>query len=421
MIKPSRIIPVYVLVAVIFASSFCSFAANGDWPQWRGPNRDGISTEKGLLQDWPAGGPPLAWKATGLGAGHSTVSISGNRIITSGDKGETSYLLAFNLADGKPLWSTKLGQAGAPGWGGFAGPRSTPTIDGELVFTVGQYGELLCANAATGKEVWRKHFDADFGGKLPEWGFSEGVLVDGDNVIITPGGSQGAIVALNKKNGTTVWRAKEFTDMAAYASIIKASIAGVPQYVQLTEASVAGIAPADGKLLWRAARKGATAVIPTPIVSGENVYVTSGYGIGCNLFKVTKEGGAFKAEEVYANKVMKNHHGGVVLLGDNIYGHSDGVGWVCQDLKSGKAVWEEKGKLGKGAAVYADGRLYLRQEDKQGTIALVEASPAGYKEHGRFDQPERTSKNSWAHPVVAGGKLYIRDQDTLLCYDVKKR
>ena len=239
--------------------------------------------------------------------------------------------------------------------------------------------------------------------------------------MVTPGGSHGAVVALNKQTGAVAWTSKDFTDVAAYSSIVKAAIGGVPQYVQLTEASVVGLAPADGRLLWRAPRKGATAVISTPAVSGDSVYVTSSYGTGCNLFRVTKTGGDFKAEEVYANKVMKNHHGGVVLLGNHVYGYSDERGWVCQELKSGEMIWEEKRKLGKGAITYADGRLYLRAEEGKGTIALIEASVAGYKEHGRFDQPGRSDKNSWAHPVIAGGKLYIRDQDTVLCYDLKKR
>jgi outer membrane protein assembly factor BamB len=184
---------------------------------------------------------------------------------------------------------------------------------------------------------------------------------------------------------------------------------------------VAGIAPADGKLLWRAPRKGNVAVIPTPICRDDLVYVSSGYGTGCNLFKVARADGTFSATQVYANKIIENHHGGVILVGDHVYGYSEGKGWTCQELKTGAIRWQEKIRLGKGSVVYADQRLYLRQEDKQGTLALIEATPAGYKEHGRFDQPERSSKNSWPHPVVAAGRLYVRDQDVLLCYDVKAR
>jgi outer membrane protein assembly factor BamB len=404
------------LLGLAAASSV--FAA--DWLQWRGPNRDGASAETGLLKDWPTAGPPLAWYASGLGEGYSSIVTSGNRVLTTGDKGESSYVIALNLADGKPLWSAKLGRGGAPGWGEFAGPRGTVTVDGDLAFAVGQWGELVCLTTS-GQERWRKDFSKDFGGPRPEWGFSESPLVDGDKVVFTPGGPGGAIVALNKKTGDLLWRSKEFTDAAHYASLVGMTLGGVRQYTQLTDASVAGVSAADGKLLWRASRRGATAVIPTPIALDGFVYVTSGYGIGCNLFQVTDSGGKFQANQVYANKVMVNHHGGVVRRGDYIYGYSDGKGWTCQEWKTGKAVWQEKGELGKGSLVYADERLYLRAEDGKGTVALIEPSPARYKEHGRFDPPKRSDKNSWAHPVIAGGKLYLRDQDVLLCYDVKAK
>jgi outer membrane protein assembly factor BamB len=374
-----------------------------------------------LLKDWPAEGPPLAWHTTGLGEGYSTIATSGQRIFTSGDKAESSYVMALNLADGKTLWSAKLGRGGAPGWGDFAGPRSTITVDGDLAFAVGQWGELVCLATTSGQEKWRKDLSKDFGGSRPEWGFSESPLVDGDKVVVTPGGPGGAIVALSKQTGDLLWQTKELKDSAHYASLIVTATGGVRQYTQLTDASVVGVAAADGKLLWRAPRRGATAVIPTPISYEGFVYVTSGYGIGCNLFHVTESGGKFQADQVYANRVMVNHHGGVVRRGDYIYGYSDGKGWTCQEWKTGKAVWQEKGKLDKGSIVYADERLYLRAEEGKGTVALIAASPAGYKEHGHFDPPQRSDKNSWPHPVIAGGKLYLRDQDVLLCYDVRAK
>lgn len=396
-----------------------SFAA--DWPQWRGPSRDGKSTETGLLKEWPAGGPPLAWKTTGLGAGWATVSVAKGVLYTAGDKGGDNFVIALSEKDGKELWSTRLGKAGAPGWGGFAGVRGTPTVDGDLVFAIGQYGEVVAFEAGSGKELWRKEFIKDFGGKLPEWGFSESPLVDGDKLVFTPGGEKGAIVAVNKKTGETLWQTAGFTDEAQYSSLMPATISGLPQYVQLTMASVVGVAP-DGKVLWKAPRKGATAVIPTPVISGDLVYVTSGYNIGCNLFRISKSGDALAAEEVYKNKVVANHHGGVIVLGDFIYGHDDRRGWTCQDLKTGEAVWQTEDGLGKGACVYADGHLVLREEKKRGSrIALIEATNAGYKEKGQFDQPTPSGKEAWAHPVIANGKLYIRDQDVLLVYDVKAK
>lgn len=407
-------------VASLFGSLSSSFAAEGDWPQWRGPNRDDISTEKGLLKEWPASGPALAWKASGLGSGFSGVTLSGTRIFTMGDKEDGAYLLALNRADGKPLWSTKVGKPGAPGWGGFAGPRMSPTVDGDNVVAVGQYGEVLCVNVSDGKEIWRKHMVEDLGGTLMEWGFSESPVIDGDHVVLTPGGAQGTVATLNRKTGEVLWRSVDWKDNAHYSSIIIATLCGVRQYVQLTEKSVAGLAPKDGKILWKAPRKGATAVIPTPIAADDHVYVTSGYGIGCHLFKITKDGNEFKAEQVYANKVMVNHHGGVVKVGDHLYGHSEGKGWTCQNFKTGEAVWQDKEKLKKGAVTFADGMLYCREEDS-GTIALVEATASGYSEKGRFKQPERAKEKSWPHPVIAGGKLYIRDQDRLFCFDIKAK
>jgi outer membrane protein assembly factor BamB len=396
-------------------------AATGDWPQWRGPNHDDLCTETGLLKDWPEGGPKLVWEIKGIGTGYASISIFGNRIYTAGDKAGESVVEALNLADGKPVWSSRIGKAGEVGNPAFEGPRATPSTDGSLVCAANQWGELVCVQADTGKELWRKDYTKDFGGTCPFWGYSESPLIDGDKVIITPGGSQGALVALNKKTGAVIWQSKEFTDLAHYSSPIVAEPGGVRQYIQLTPSSVAGIAASDGKLLWKAPRKGQVAVIPTPIFDEGFVYATSGYGAGCNLFKITPETGSFSAEQIYANRIMVNHHGGVVKVGDFVYGYSEGKGWTCQDFKSGETKWQDKDKFGKGSLVFADGRLYLRQENKKGTVALIEASPDGYKEHGRFDQPDRSTKNSWPHPVVAGGRLYLRDQDILLCYDVKPR
>ena len=392
-----------------------------DWPQWRGPNRDGISTETTLLSQWPKEGPPLAWKSPGLGNGYSSVAVLGGRIFTIGDQRGSSFVVAINETNGSQAWISKLGKPGAPGWGGFTGPRSTPTVEGNLVYALGQWGELVCLDAATGAERWRKDYHQDFGGSRPEWGFAESPLVDGQNLVITPGGGQGAVVALDKTTGAVIWRSQGFTDAAHYSSPLVADIGGVRQYIQLTAASVVGIAASDGKLLWRAARKGETAVIPSPVYADGLVYVSSGYGAGCNLFKVTGSGNSFSAQQVYANKVMVNHHGGVVKVGNHIYGYSDSKGWTCQDFKTGNAVWQDKSKLGKGSVVAAGKQLYLRQEDKPGTVALIEASPQGYKEHGRFTPPQHSDKQNWAHPVVANGKLYLRENDVLFCYDIQAR
>jgi len=411
-----------VIISALCWTILLSCAQADDWPQWRGPKRDGISAETGLLKSWPADGPALVWKATGIGEGYGTVAIVGQRIYVQGDKDGQSSLQALNLADGKPIWTTPMGKAGSVGWGGFAGPRCTPSVDGDLVFVVGQFGEIGCFESATGKLVWKKDYAKDFEGVTPEWGFTASPLVDGDRVVFCPGGQSGNIVALNKKTGDVIWRSKEFSDKHHYSSLIPVEIGGVRQYLQLTEQSLAGIAAKDGALLWKVARRGSTAVIPDPIYFDGQVYVTSGYGTGCNLFKVTADAGKFSAEQVWANKTMVNHHGGVVRVGQHLYGYSDGKGWTCQDSKSGQALWQEKAKLGKGSIAYADGLLVLREESKgKGVVALVEATPEGYTEKSRFTPPDQSGKDNWAHPVIANGKLYLRDQDVLLCYDVKAR
>jgi outer membrane protein assembly factor BamB len=391
-----------------------------DWPQWRGPNRDGKSADTGLLKQWPADGPKLAWKATGLGKGYSGVSLVGDRLFTMGDKEDAGYVVAMSEADGKVVWSAKVGQPGAPdapGWS-YPGPRCTPTVNGDLVFAADGWGELVCVSVADGKEQWRKSYTRDFGGKPPTWGFSESPLVDGDQVVVTPGGKDGAMVALDKKTGRVLWQSKDFTDDAHYSSIIAAEIGGTRQYVQLTAASVVGISPKDGAVLWKASRRGNVAVIPTPIVAGNEVYVTSGYGAGCNLFKVASSGDKFSAEQAYANKVMVNHHGGVVKVGDFVYGYSESKGFTCQNFKTGEAAWVENEKIKKCCVSYADGALYCREEDS-GTMILLEASSTGYAEKGRFKQPDRAKEKAWPHPTIADGKLFLRDQDLLLCYSLK--
>lgn len=288
------------------------------------------------------------------------------------------------------------------------------------MFAVDQWGEFVCVTAADGKEQWRKNYEKDFGAKRPEWGFSESPLVDGDRVVVTPGGPGGAVVALNRKTGNIIWQSKDFTDGAQYSSIVIGQFGGVRQYVQLFMNNLVGISAKDGAVLWNVPRKGSTAVIPTPIIDGDLVYVTSGYGVGCNALKITTKDGKFSAEEVYATKDMVNQHGGVVLAGGNVFGYSDGKGLVCQEIKSGTRLWAEKEKVKKGCVSFADGMLYLREEDT-GTVILLAVAADGFHEQGRLTQPDRAKEKAWPHPTIANGKLYLRDQGTLLCYDLKAK
>jgi outer membrane protein assembly factor BamB len=388
----------------------------GDWPQWRGANRDGFSTDTGLLKKWPASGPKLVWKAEGIGGGYSTPSVSQGGVFLMGDKVGDCCLVALNASTGDVVWEAKLGDAG--GHKKYPGPRSTPTVDVDAVYTLTQNGDLFCLQRKTGKVVWKKNLEDDFDGKMMSgWRWTESVLVDGDRLLCTPGGDKGTVLALDKKSGKPLWRCKELTDPASYSSIMPWEHGGVRQYVQFTGKSVAGIDAETGKLLWRHDRPGKTAVVTMPVMKDNMVFVTSAYGIGCTMFEVELSGQGFTTTEAYANKDMMNHHGGVVLVGDHVYG-TGGKNLVCMELSSGEVVWEDE-CVRKGSIAYADGMLIVRGE-RDGSVALVEASPDGYRERGRFTMPDFTEKQSWPHPVIANGHLFLRDQDNLFCYRLKK-
>ena len=401
--------PILLLTLSTFVLS--TFAA--DWPQWRGPNRDGVSTETGILDEWPEGGPKLLWKATGVGAGFSSVSVANGRIYTMGDGKESSKVHCLDQKDGKIIWSSKpVGKTG----GNYKGTRCTPTFDDGHLYALGQFGDLVCLRAFDGSEVWRKSLTKDFGGRSGGWNYTESPLVDDGKVIVTPGGKQGAVVALDKKTGELVWQSKEFTDGAQYSSLIVREFGGKRQYIQLTGANVVGLEASTGKVLWQAPRKGKTATISTPIFHEGYVFVSSAYGVGCNGFKVTHSGGRFSAKEIYANKTISNHHGGCIRVGDYVYASSSGT-LACVELKTGKEMWRQR-SAGKGAILIIDGKIILRAEN--GPLALVELNPKEYRQISKFDQPERSKAKAWPHPVVSDGVLYVRDQDILLAYDVRK-
>ena len=408
-----------------------------DWPAWRGPNRDAICRETGLLQKWPAGGPKLLWKKTGVGEGYSGPAIVGNVLYTMGNLGGEEVVLALDVDQaGKEVWATRLGAVQYKG--NFPGTRCTPTIDGpstsslrsehsgsktgqaERLYVVGASGRLACLAVKTGKVIWRRSFVTDFGGVVPRWAYAESVLIDGDLLLCTPGGPKGSIAALDKATGKTVWASK-FGDKASYSSIVKASVGGVKQYVAFTFEGVVGVAADSGKLLWRYRKPGHTAEwgnvnVMTPIWSDETVFASSNYKVGGGLARIVKTGDVFKAEQVYFTKKMENHHGGVILLDGALYGASNPRILRCLDHKTGKVLWESR-EPGKCSLIYADGLLYCRNET--GPICLVKATSRSYQLMGKFDQPDRSKQKAWPHPVIAHGRLYIRDQDILLCYDVR--
>ena len=390
-----------------------------DWKQWRGEQRQGHSPDTGLLKEWPESGPKRAWLFDNCGKGYSGPSIANGKIFIMGTREDMTQLICLSESEGKELWATDVAAVYGNRWGD--GPRCTPTVEGDFVYALAGKGDLICAKTSDGSIVWTKNLAKDFGGEVQSWGYTESVLIDGPRLICTPGGGKGAMLALNKANGDIIWASAGLTDNAQYSSPIAFEFDGKRQYAQLFMKTLAGVDAETGKLLWKTSFPGRTAVIPTPIYSNGRVYVTAGYGAGCKQIKLGKE----DPEVVYENGTMANHHGGVILVDGHLYGHSDQKdgGWTCQNFETGELVWNNEG-VGKGAIAYADGMLYCLGE-KSGTIALIEASTEGWKEHGRFQLDPQTKIRSkqggiWTHPVIANGRLYLRDQDLFFCFDVKK-
>jgi len=397
-----------------------------DWPQWRGSDRAGIVKKTGLNLDWSEKKPPLTWTFRQAGAGYSAPVIVGTTLYCQGATDGSDFAFALDTKTGNLIWKQDLGSEYIQNDDRGNGSRGSVTVDGGKLYLIRGGGQIHCLSAADGKMLWQKEFKEDFGGKLmSNWGYSESPLVDGNLVICTPGG-EGTLIAFDKNTGAVVWRCKEWTDEAGYSSPIVAEIDGIRQYIQQSAKGVAGVSAKDGKLLWKVEVEGyRTAVIPTPIYHDRMVYVTAGYNAGCNLVSLTREGDSFKTETVYANKNMVNQHGGVVLVNGYIYGFSDDRTWVCQNLKTGEAVWKERNnEVAKGCVLAVNDRLLLLNE-RDGLLTVVAASPDGWKEFGRMEIPERTEKPArdravWTHPVVANGNLYLRDQDLLFCFDLKE-
>jgi outer membrane protein assembly factor BamB len=390
-----------------------SIAAYGDdWPQWRGPNRDGLSLETGLLPSWPAGGPPLVWTATGLGAGYSTVTIDGGRIFTLGAARDVEYLIALDARTGKELWRTRLGRRYENNRGD--GPRGAPTVDGARVYALGGSGDLASVEAATGKVIWHVNLLSRFSAGNISWGISESPLVLSDRVLVNAGGRGGSLVALGKNDGSTLWATE--SDEAGYSSAVVAEIRGVRQAIFFTGERVLGVRVDDGSVLWSYRRvSNRTANVATPIVRGNFVFVSSDYGTGCALLEIQGDSSGMSAREVYFHQDMKNHHATSVLVDDTLFGFSSSI-LTALDFETGEVLWRDR-SVGKGSLVVADGRLYLFGEN--GVAGLAEATREGYRETGRFEL-QTSGSPTWSHPVVANARLYLRDQDTLYCYDVKK-
>jgi len=415
-----------VLSAVVMAPAAAE-AAEGDWYQWRGPNRDSICPETGLLKTWPAGGPKLLWKLEGLGMGYSAVSIADGKLYTMGDRRRSQYMIAYNLATRKELWATRVG-------GGHKdGPRCSPTVDGDLVYALGTDGVVVCCETASGKVVWKKSLSRDFGGKMMSgWRWSESPLIDGDKLLCTPGARSAAMVALNKKTGRTIWKCaipdlgSKGRDGAGYSSIVISNGAGVKQYVQLFGKGVFGVEAETGKFLWgynKVANR--VANITTPIVHGDYVFASTQYSTGSVLLRLSKTADGVAARQVWwlGSSQFQNHHGGVILTDGHLYGGTNKNGGppTCIEMTTGKIVWQERAPA-RGSAAYlylsAIGRFIVRYES--GPVTLVEATPKGHKIVSRFTPPKDRGP-AWPHPVVHAGKLYLRHGDILACYDIRAK
>ena len=402
-----------VLAAPLAAVAVLAQTPAADWPQWRGADRSGLSNETGLLKQWPAVGPAVAWTVTGLGAGYGSVAVSGDRVFVQGATARESLLSSINRADGKLLWTKVIGTRVGNDRGD--GPRSTPTVDGDRVYVLTENGDLVCLRVADGTRVWQRNILRDFRASNINWLISESPLVDGNRVVVTPGGSSGGMVALDKMTGMTIWASTDLDDEAGYSSAIVADVHGVRTYMTLTSGAGVGVRASDGKLMWRytgAANR--TANITTPIYANGQVFFSSAYGTGGALVGLRAAGGEIRAQEVYFTRDMQNHHGGIVLVDGYLYGYNNAV-LTCLEWATGKMMWRDR-SVGKGAVSYADGHLYIVSENH--VVGLVEATPAGYREKGRFTIRDQ-GWPSWSHPAIAGGRLFIRNQGTLTAYNVR--
>ena len=402
-------------------------ASAGDWPTFRGTDRSAVAPDTGLLQEWPTEGPPLLWETQGSGRGYSSMAIKNGRMYVLGDgvadaPDADEYLICYDIADGKRLWQSRMGAPWTEGKPNWQSSRSTPSADDTHVYAVTPAGELVCCDAATGAEQWRKNFKTDFGGsKADHWGYSESVLLDGDRLICTPGGDQNTMVALNKQTGEIIWSVARPGDTGAgHSSIVISQVLGMKVYVQTTGAGALGVRD-DGQLMWSYPIERTTAVAPTPIIRGDLVFFAAGYKRGGALLKqVAGDDGKVAVEEVYPlNVELANKHGGIVLVGDSLFGDSDDAGIpFCADFLTGEIQWKSRG-TGKGsiAVVAADGCLYLHYAD--GTMVLAKADPTEYVEAGVFTVPHSGERPSWAHPVILDGRLYLREHNAILCYDIR--
>ncbi|MGQ9821923.1 MAG: PQQ-binding-like beta-propeller repeat protein [Thermogutta sp.] len=389
-------------------------APSTTWPRFHGPRGDNISDDTGLLSAWPEDGPELIWKAEGIGNGFASVTIADGRIFTAGNVADQLLVSALDM-DGKILWQTPNG----PAWKkNYPGARGTPTVDGDRVYHLGASGDLACLKAADGTVLWSINILEKFGSQPPEWGLSESVLIDGDRVVCTPGGTQTCIVALDKRTGETVWQSDSADgDGPSYGTPQLAEWEGMRIILNMTAKALVGVDADSGKLLFRYPHETAYDVNASmPIFHDGKVFISTGYGSGSELIGLKKEGDGITAEQLWENKDLDNHHGGVILYQGFLYGSNYRGKWICLDWNTGETKYSENG-IGKGSATLAEGMLYTYSERKK--VGLVPAVPTAHDPVSSFTIPSEEREQSWAHPVVADGRLYLRHGNLLFAYDVR--
>lgn len=377
-----------------------------DWPQFRGPGRDGVSREIGLLKTWPANGPRQLWRVP-LGDGFSGISVAGGRLFTLYAKGKDELAVAHDTATGREIWRVRIDDKYESDMGG--GPRATPTVDGNLVYALSANGQLHALDTATGRRVWARDLKRDFGAKLPQWGVSTSPLVEGNLLLLDVGGSSGkSAAALDKKTGKTVWTSQ--SDQPGYSAPVAITVGGVRQVLFFTGTALTALTPADGKLLWRVPwRTDYDVNAATPIfVAPDKVFISSGYDTGAALLRVKPNG---PPDEVWRSRGMKNQFSSSVLHGGHLYGFDNKV-LKAMEAATGKDKWRQSG-LGHGSLIYADGHLIVLSES--GQLTLVEASPAGYSEKAKA---EVLSGKCWTAPTLANGRLYVRNESEMVALEM---
>ncbi|MBL8795017.1 MAG: PQQ-binding-like beta-propeller repeat protein [Planctomycetia bacterium] len=414
---------VVLFLGMLSVAAHSPRAAAGDWPQWRGPDRSNVSPETGLLKEWPKDGPPLLWKASGLGESVGGIAVAGGKIYSLGYKDKEEFLVVRDVKDGKELWRAKIGpavpEAGIMRWLS----QRTPTVDGDRVYAFRAYGEVVCLETAAGKELWRKDYQKEFAGKRGNWGFCDFPMIDGDKLICTPGGDAATLVALNKKTGELIWKCPIAENRTTTnSSIVITEAGGVRQYVQQLSGGVVGVAAADGKLLWRYDKVGSSSGnVYTALVKGDLVFSMCGWGSSSALLQIVSEDQEVKIKELAALRLsLPSWIGSAVLVGDHIYVCATS-GPACIELKTGKVLWDRArpGISGQLTMTYADGHMVLRAQD--GKVVLAEANPQGFRVKGEFSPPRLVKEPAWTFPVIVGGRLYLRDQDELFCYDIQEK